>query len=167
MKHLGSLENTQEARVTLTHLSCSPNFPRASYLVLHISMNACWRMNQLLIDLINFPAMLWLLLCLIRVHHNLFDVPTKKVIKYLQIYQRCHRRKRGVGEMWEESIYPGMKKAVISAVQSCQEIVEYRKVKWCLLEHKHSKQQHCILTKHDITETFVECTWASENSMVN
>ena len=29
MKHLGSLESTQEA---LTHLSCSPNFPRASYL---------------------------------------------------------------------------------------------------------------------------------------
>ena len=27
--HLGSLEGTQEAR-TLTHLSCSPNFPRAS-----------------------------------------------------------------------------------------------------------------------------------------
>ena len=31
MKHLGSLESTQEATV-LTHLSCSPNFPRASYL---------------------------------------------------------------------------------------------------------------------------------------
>ena len=31
MKHLGSLENTQEARVALV-LSCSPNFPRASYL---------------------------------------------------------------------------------------------------------------------------------------
>ena len=77
--------------------------------------------------------MLWLLLCLIRVHQNLFDVPTKKVVKYLQIYPHRHRRKRGVGEMWEESIYPGMKKAVISAVQSCQEIVEYRKVKWCLL----------------------------------
>ena len=32
--HLGSLESTQEPRVargdTLTHLSCSPNFPRAS-----------------------------------------------------------------------------------------------------------------------------------------
>ena len=29
--HLGSLESTQEeeARATLTHLSCSPNFPRA------------------------------------------------------------------------------------------------------------------------------------------
>ena len=39
MKHLGSFESTQEARVvlatpraTLTHLSCSPHFPRASYL---------------------------------------------------------------------------------------------------------------------------------------
>ena len=31
MKHLGSLESTQEARVA-AHLSCSPNFPRASYL---------------------------------------------------------------------------------------------------------------------------------------
>ena len=32
--HLGSLESTQEPRVargdTLTYLSCSPNFPRAS-----------------------------------------------------------------------------------------------------------------------------------------
>ena len=34
MKYLGSLESTQEAtpRATLTHLSCSPNFPHASYL---------------------------------------------------------------------------------------------------------------------------------------
>ena len=33
-------------RATLTHLLCSPNFPCA----LHISMNARWRMNQLLND---------------------------------------------------------------------------------------------------------------------
>ena len=39
MKHLGGLESTQQARValgyastTVMHLSCSPNFPRASYL---------------------------------------------------------------------------------------------------------------------------------------
>ena len=32
MCHAGSLESTQEARVALTQLSCSPNFPRASYL---------------------------------------------------------------------------------------------------------------------------------------
>jgi len=40
---------------------------------------------------------------------------------------KAYFKKRGVGEMWEEVIYPGMKKAVIYAVQSCQEIVEYRK----------------------------------------
>ncbi|KAL9959524.1 hypothetical protein ACROYT_G032852 [Oculina patagonica] len=40
---------------------------------------------------------------------------------------KAYLKKRGVGEMWEDVIYPGMKKAVISAVQSCQEIVEYRK----------------------------------------
>ena len=50
MKHLGSLESTQEARVampraTLMHLSCL----QTSH-VLHISMNACWCMNQLLIS---------------------------------------------------------------------------------------------------------------------
>ena len=28
--HLGSLESTQKARVTLMHFSCSQNFPRAS-----------------------------------------------------------------------------------------------------------------------------------------
>ena len=36
MKHLGSLESTQEVRVAsrlrLEQLSCSPNFPRASHL---------------------------------------------------------------------------------------------------------------------------------------
>ena len=36
MKHLRSLVSTQEARATpratIMHLSCSPNFPRASYL---------------------------------------------------------------------------------------------------------------------------------------
>ena len=42
--HLGSLESTQEAtpRATLTLLSCSPNFPRASitrYTVRTLSMN--------------------------------------------------------------------------------------------------------------------------------
>ena len=39
MKDVGSLESTLEARValkaTLTPLSCSPNFPRASYLDNH------------------------------------------------------------------------------------------------------------------------------------
>ena len=45
MKHLGSLESTQEARValgtpqaTLTHLSCSPNILCASYLDEHTLM---------------------------------------------------------------------------------------------------------------------------------
>ena len=32
VKHAGRLESTQEARVALTHLLCSPNLPRASYL---------------------------------------------------------------------------------------------------------------------------------------
>ena len=37
MKHLGSLESTLEllsvtSQATLTHLFCSPNFPRVSYL---------------------------------------------------------------------------------------------------------------------------------------
>ena len=51
MKHLGSLESTQEARVALGYTSSNyyasfvlSKFPQ----VLHISMNACWRMNQLL-----------------------------------------------------------------------------------------------------------------------
>ena len=48
MKHLGSLESTQELlsatpQATLTHLSYTPNSH-----MLHISMITCWHMNQLL-----------------------------------------------------------------------------------------------------------------------
>ena len=44
MKHLGSLESTQEARGIFRALQTSR--------VLHISMNARWHMNQLLIDIV-------------------------------------------------------------------------------------------------------------------
>ena len=48
MKHLGSLESTQELllatpQATLMHLSYTPNSH-----MLHISMITCWHMNQLL-----------------------------------------------------------------------------------------------------------------------
>ena len=54
MKHLGSLESTQEARVaqsrhTLLHLPCSSNFPRASYLKLWMHTDA-W-INKFLLNI--------------------------------------------------------------------------------------------------------------------
>ena len=51
MKHLGSLESTQEARVALGYAleQLLRNFRvLQTSRVLHISMNARWRMNQLL-----------------------------------------------------------------------------------------------------------------------
>ena len=37
-------------------------------------------------------------------------------------------KNRGCGSVWQDSIYPGMKKAVIAALQCTQDIVEMRKV---------------------------------------
>ena len=52
MKHLGRLESTQEARVALAWLRLKQLLHIFHALqtscVLHISMNAYWRMNQLL-----------------------------------------------------------------------------------------------------------------------
>ena len=38
-------------------------------------------------------------------------------------------RNWGCGSVWRDSIYPGMKKAVIAALQCTQDIVEMRKVR--------------------------------------
>ncbi|KAK3736202.1 hypothetical protein QZH41_011889, partial [Actinostola sp. cb2023] len=40
---------------------------------------------------------------------------------------KSYLRKKGLGNMWDNVIYPGMKQTVIYAMESCQEIVEYRK----------------------------------------
>ncbi|XP_031566355.1 protein monoglycylase TTLL8-like isoform X2 [Actinia tenebrosa] len=40
---------------------------------------------------------------------------------------KAYLNKKDLGDIWDNVIYPGMKKAVIYAVKSCQEIVEYRK----------------------------------------
>jgi hypothetical protein len=37
-------------------------------------------------------------------------------------------RGQGHGNQWEELIYPGMKKAIICALLSTQDVIEYRKV---------------------------------------
>ena len=37
-------------------------------------------------------------------------------------------KNRGCGNVWQDSIYPGMKKAVIAALQCTQDVVEMRKV---------------------------------------
>ena len=37
-------------------------------------------------------------------------------------------KKRGCGNVWEDVVYPGMKKAVIATMESCQEVLEPRKV---------------------------------------
>ena len=38
-------------------------------------------------------------------------------------------RKRDVGHLWEERVYPSMKQSIIYALEACQEIPEYRKVR--------------------------------------
>ena len=40
----------------------------------------------------------------------------------------------GHGDVWMETVYPGMKTAVLSAMLSTQEIIEYRKVELTLLK---------------------------------
>ena len=46
--HLKSLESTQEARATITHLSRSPNFPRASHIrTLSMDKFLIWGFRQL------------------------------------------------------------------------------------------------------------------------
>jgi hypothetical protein len=39
-----------------------------------------------------------------------------------------HFRERGVGDVWDSIIYPGMKNAVVSALICCQDVVEQKKV---------------------------------------
>lgn len=43
-------------------------------------------------------------------------------------------RKLGVGHLWDELIYPGMKNAVTAALLCCQDDVEQRKVRLHLLQ---------------------------------
>ena len=40
----------------------------------------------------------------------------------------CFFSKRGLDNVWDEVVYPGMKKAVVCALLCTQDIVEYRKV---------------------------------------
>ena len=41
---------------------------------------------------------------------------------------KCFRSKK-LGNLWDEMIYPCMKKAIICALLSTQDLVEYRKVR--------------------------------------
>ena len=46
----------------------------------------------------------------------------------LLICYYCVSRRRGHVGVWQDKIYPGMKKAVLGALLCSQDIVEYRKV---------------------------------------
>ena len=37
-------------------------------------------------------------------------------------------KKRGCGNVWEDVVIPGMKEAVIAAMEACQDVLEPRKV---------------------------------------
>lgn len=41
---------------------------------------------------------------------------------------KAYLEKRGCGNVWEDVVYPGMKKAVVSALLCCQDAVTMRKV---------------------------------------
>ena len=46
-------------------------------------------------------------------------------------------KKRGCGNVWESVVIPGMKEAVIAAMEACQDVLEPRKVSitcFCLLK---------------------------------